>query len=150
MHKETLPCNIINMRQINHIKKQTHFHKSLTISSYKSQWVLHTSIHIEILSGTSYKKPFFTVCRCRSLLFFILYLPVLFAISNHVYLLLLLFKKEKKHPQGSEITGHILLSLEFSVLKKKVYIFLKSTVLIRGIKHNGIIEILYVHMDICK
>lgn len=48
--------------------------------------------------------------------------------------------------------GHFLLSLEFSVLKKKNYSFLKPTVLICGIKHNlnttmnGIVEILYVHM----
>lgn len=48
--------------------------------------------------------------------------------------------------------GHFLLSLEFSVLKKKNCSFLKPTVLICGIKHNlntpmnGIVEILYVHM----
>lgn len=149
MHKETLPCNILNMRQINHIKKQTHFHKKLTISSYKSQWVLYTSIRIEILSGTSYKKPFsqYVVVEafCFSFCTFLYCLQFLFTCTYYFYCL-----KRKKYPQDSEIMGHLLLSLEFSVLKKKVYIFLKSTVLICGIKHNGIVEILCVHMDVCK
>lgn len=96
---------------------------------------MHTSFVWESLQET-----FFSECRCGSLAFH-------FVFSNHVYLLLLLFKNQSTGP----------LSVVFRVLgiKENKSKFFKFNSTNLWYKHNlstpmnGIIEILYRFVHIC-